>query len=347
MEITPSCGSILVEPQQAGDPGLGKSQATVSMVAVVSTGGAWPVDGTCCERGNVVILSAEDDPADTIRPRLEAAEADLSRVYILDAVVDGYRGDGGEIVRAFNLKTDLGRLAKLLEEIGDVALIVIDPITAYLGEADSHKTAEIRALLSPLSELAAKHSAAVVCVSHFNKVGGGEALMRVTGSLAFVAAARSVWVVAKDPDNDARRLFLPMKNNIGIDRTGFAFSIQSIQCNSAAGPIETSKVVWETVAVTVTANEVMAPQGDPEERSSTGEALDWLRNILEPGPMKASEVQREARQAGIGEKALRSAREKLGVKPRKREFAGGWWWGLSPAQDAQDAHTKFVGALGN
>ncbi len=225
----------------AGNPGLGKSQITSSMAATVTTGGIWPVDKSRCERGNVIFLSAEDDAEDTGRPRLEAAGADLSRVFILDAVVDGYRADGSEMQRGFNLKTDLTRLGKMLDEIGGAALIVIDPITAYLGETDSHKNAEIRALLSPLSDLAAKHGAAVICVSQ-NKAAGGEALMRVTGSLAFVAAARAAFIVAKDTENDARRLFLPLKNNIGNDKTGLAFAIASAQVKSTAGLIETSRI---------------------------------------------------------------------------------------------------------
>ena len=160
----------------AGNPGLGKSQITASMAAIVSTGGVWPVDRIACECGNVIILSAEDDPSDTIRPRLEAAGADLSRLYVLDAVVEGYHSDGGEIRRTFNLKSDINRLGDMLAEIGEVALIVIDPISAYLGGTDSHNNADIRALLSPLSELAAKYSAAIVCVSHLNKNSSGEAL---------------------------------------------------------------------------------------------------------------------------------------------------------------------------
>jgi len=330
----------------AGNPGLGKSQIAASMAAIVSTGGAWPVDRAQCGRGNVVILSAEDDAEDTIRPRLEAAGADLARVFILDAVVDGYRADGSEIRRAFNLKTDLARLAALLETIGDVALIVIDPITAYLGDADSHKNAEVRALLAPLGELAARHGAAVVCVSHFNKSGNGEALMRVTGSLAFVAAARAAFVVAKDKYNEARRLFLPLKNNIGNDKTGLAFTVQGGQLPSPTGQIETSRVVWEAEAVTITADEAMTPQADPEERSATDEAAEWLHDLLAGGPIRASEVQKGAQQASIHDKALRRARERLGIKPYKREFAGGWWWALKSredAQGAQDAHTQTVG----
>lgn len=333
----------------AGNPGLGKSQVTASMAAIVSTGGIWPVDRARCEAGAVVFLSAEDDPEDTIRPRLEAAGANLSRVFILDAVVEGYRADGAEAQRAFNLQTDLDRLGAMLEEIGGASLIVIDPITAYLGDADSHKNAEIRSLLVPLSDLAAKHAAAVVCVSHLNKANGGQALMRVTGSLAFVAAARAAFVVVKDLENEARRLFLPLKNNIGNDQSGLAFSVQSAQVSSPAGLIETSRVAWEAEAVTVTADEAMTPQDAPEERSATDEAEEWLTAILARGGMRASEVQKEARQAGISDKALRRARERLGIKPIKQQFSGGWWWSLPGAQDAQHdqgAHTNALGSFG-
>jgi len=314
----------------AGNPGLGKSQVTVSMAAVISTGRTWPVDRTRCERGNVIFLSAEDDPADTIRPRLEAAGADLSRVFILDAVVEGYRADGGEVMRAFNLAKDMQRLGALLAEIGDVAMIVIDPITAYLGETDSHKNAEIRALLSPLSDLAAKHGAAVVCVSHLNKSGGSEALMRVTGSMAFVAAARSAWIVAKDTENESRRLFLPLKNNIGNDQTGLAFAVQSAQVASPKGLIDTSRVLWEPEAVTVTADEAMAPQGDPEERSAVDDARQFLADLLASGPVRAGQIKNDADGAGLNWRTVQRAADRLGVQRRKEGMAGGWFWNLAP-----------------
>jgi hypothetical protein len=161
--------------------------------------------------------------------------------------------------------------------------------------------------------------------------------MRITGSLAFVAAARAAWVVAKDPENETRRLFLPLKNNIGNDSTGLAFEIQSAQVKSPAGLIETSRVMWEAEGVAVTAAEAMAAQADPEQRSASDEAQEWLREVLAAGPMKASDVNKEARQAGIGDKALRSARERMGIKPHKRGFSGGWWWTLDRAEDALSA----------
>lgn len=330
----------------AGHPGLGKSQIAISVAAIVSTGGLWPVDCTPCERGSVLIFSAEDDAEDTIRPRLEVVGADLTRCHILEAV-EVRESDGTMTRRGFSLTNDLPRLAAKLAELRDVALVIIDPVTAYLGDTDSHKAADVRAVLAPLGEVAARHGAAIVAVSHLRKSGAGEALLQVTGSLAFVAAARAAYIVAKDQADPARRLMLPAKNNLGDDQTGYAFRIESVEL---PGGIQTSRVAWEAELVTVTADEALAPAQATEERSATDEAADWLRELLAAGPMKASDVQREARQAGIGDKPLRAARERLGIKPRKRAFAGGWEWGLRSALDAQGAQgapSQDMGAFGS
>jgi RecA-family ATPase len=231
----------------AGHPGLGKSQLTAALAAVVTTGGRWPVDRTPCERGRVILLNAEDDAADTIRPRLEAAGANLDYCEILDAVTDSYGPDGRPITRGFSIKVDLGVLDELLTVRQDVALVVIDPVTAYLAGVDSHINADVRAVLTPLGDIASKHGVAIVCVSHLNKGGAGktstgEAMLRVSGSLAFVAAARAAFIVAKDPENPSRRLFPPAKNNIGKDESGLAFSVESY---SLPSQIETSRVLWD------------------------------------------------------------------------------------------------------
>jgi hypothetical protein len=209
----------------AGHPGLGKSQLTLDIAAAVSTGRTWP-DGKACEAGNVVILSAEDDASDTIRPRLEAAGADLSKTFILDAVVDS-SVVGNEVCRAFNLKSDVSALIGMVETIGGAALIIIDPLTAYLGTTDSHKNAEVRALLSPLEDFARTQRTAVVYVTHLNKDANADALMRIIGSLAFVAAARAAFVIAIDLQNPGRRLFLPLKNNLAEPACGLAFTVEA------------------------------------------------------------------------------------------------------------------------
>ncbi len=298
----------------AGHPGLGKSQITIALAAVVTTGARWPVDRSPCELGNVAMLSAEDDVADTIRPRLEAAGADVNRVEIIDGVVDAFDVDGNPISRALNLKMDIAKLDALFASRPDLALLIVDPVTAYLGSTDSHVTADVRALLAPLAALAAKYGIAVVLVSHLNKGGANaEALMRVTGSMAFVAAARGAFIVAKDPDNPARRLFLPAKNNIGPDIGGVAFGVEPFTLPSG---IETSRILWEADPVTITADEAMAPAPEDGDRTMTDDATDLLRDVLIVGRVMARDIKRRAAEAGISDKALRNARQRLGLAVR-------------------------------
>jgi putative DNA primase/helicase len=303
----------------AGHPGLGKSQLTLNLAAVVSTGGRWPVDRARSECGSVVILSAEDDVADTIRPRLEAAGADVSRCHVVDAVRDV--DSAGEIYsRAFNLAADVARLEALLLELGDVGLVVIDPLTAYLGGADSHKNAEVRGLLAPLGEMAARCGVAVVCVSHLNKGGSSEALLRVSGSLGFVAAARAAFIVTKDTDNSLRRLFLPLKNNLCSDETGLAFAVEPHQL---ADGIETSRILWEFEQVTVTADEAMVLVEAASDRTEIADASEWLRDLLATGPVEAREVLRLAAQQGFNPRMAQRGRQRIGATTRREGFGKG------------------------
>lgn len=318
----------------AGHPGLGKSQVTLNMAAIVTTGLCWP-DGTPSEPGSVVLLSAEDDAADTIRPRLEAAGADLDRCYILDAI-RASNDEGKVVLRPFNLERDIERLEEMLRKFGDVALVVIDPITAYMGSADSHKNSDVRALLASLGDLAARYGVAIVCVTHLNKsVNADAALMRVMGSIGFVAAARAAYLVTRDEENEEGRLFLPLKNNIGNDRNGLAFSVKVLHILPSR--IEATFIVWEDEVVTVTADQAMASPEGNDKPSATDEATAWLREILSAGPMKASDVKQQALEAGISEKVLRRAQQRLGIKPRKEGFDGGWRWSLPANEHAQHA----------
>lgn len=147
--------------------------------------------------------------------------ADRAQVHIIDWIDD--EGPNGEQRRrTFDLGRDIEVLRKVAEEIGNVRLIVIDPVSAYLGGADSHKTSDVRAALAPLQTLAAEIAVCVVMVSHLNKGSTDPAAMsRVSGSGAFVAAARSAWFVAPNPRDETKRILTPLKNNIGDDKTGF------------------------------------------------------------------------------------------------------------------------------
>jgi AAA domain len=309
----------------AGHPGLGKSQAALGIAAIVTTRGRWPVDRVPAELGSVIIMSAEDDPEDTIRPRLEAAGADLTRCHVIGAVLDKDQS-GRERKRGFSIGEDLPRLAAALREIEDVSLVIIDPITAYLGDTDSHRNAEVRAVLAPLAELAAEYRAAILAISHLRKSSDGDAILRVSGSLAFVAAARAAYLVVRDPGNDRRRLFLPAKNNLGEDRTGYAYQIEAA---SLAGEIKTSRIVWEPEAVTVTADEALSPRGTGAARPKLDAAMDWLGESLAQGPLSQVEVQAAAGTAGHAWATVRRAANEIGAEKTKDGYGGGWVWSFS------------------
>jgi putative DNA primase/helicase len=209
----------------AGEPGLGKSLIAIHMAATVSTGGAWPYGKVCACRGDVIYISAEDSAADTIRPRLEAAGADLGRVHLIETVTDALGP------RPFNLVADLGRLDQWLQAIRKPRLVIIDPVNACTSATDGrpfnlNSVSQVRALLQRLEAIATKHRVAIVLVTHFTKTKAGSALSRVTGSFAFVAAARSVFTVVRKIDDPDQRVFAPAKNNLGRDVDALAFRIE-------------------------------------------------------------------------------------------------------------------------
>jgi putative DNA primase/helicase len=192
----------------AGEPGTGKSQLSMSIAATITMGGMWPCGEGKSPQGSVLILSAEDGAADTIAPRLHAAEADLGSVYIVSSVKEG------EDRRTFNLQSDLLLLEQECKRIGDVALIIVDPVSSYLGKTDSHKNAEVRGVLEPLGVVCRSHGCGGSLDHALSKAGVGsatKALHRFIGSIAFVGAPRIALAVL---EQDGRRLLLHAKNNL-------------------------------------------------------------------------------------------------------------------------------------
>lgn len=312
----------------AGDPGLGKSMLTVSLAAHVSTGRDWPAGGGTCPRGDVLFVSAEDDPADTIRPRLDVAGADPGRVYIVGGV-QSLNEDGDPETRMLSLRRDLEPIREAALSLQACRLIVVDPISACLDGADSHNNAEVRAILAPLSELAAAIGAAVIFVTHLNKGTGGSALYRATGSLAFVAAARAAYLVTKDKGDPSRRLFLPLKNNLGPDATGMAYRIEEVD--------GVPRVVWEEERISISADEALGRDDEKDDHESTlaDDAAEWLREVLSAGPVPANDIKAHAREAGYSLATLRRAQASLGIRPQRTGGAadkGTWVWTLPQEQ---------------
>ena len=309
----------------AGHPGLGKSQITASIAATVSTGGLWPVDEVSADTGDVLILSAEDGIADTIKPRLLAAGADTDRIEAIEAVRKGDQR------LPFSLKQDL----ELLTDT-KASLLIVDPLTAYLVGVDSHNNADVRAFLVPLADFAQKMKMAVVCVSHLNKSSGNEAVLRVSGSMAFVAAARAVYFVTADRDDDSRRFFLPLKNNLGPNRGGLAFRIESKEPEPG---IMTSAVAWESELVNLSADEALEST-DPEERRAVDDAKEFLEVVLANGPCAVKNIEGDAKNANHAWATIRRAKQALGITTKKQGMEGPWVWQL-PAKalnGSEDAH---------
>ena len=328
----------------AGDPGLGKSLISLDMAARLSTGYSWPDTSEPVVPGSVVMLSAEDDPADTIRPRLDAAGADPSKIHLLTAVGTIDESNGKRTERTFSLERDITALDQVVGSIPDCRLVVIDPISAYLGKTDSHKNSDIRGLLAPLAALAQKHRIAVLVVTHLNK-SSGPAMYRSMGSLAFVAAARMVWAVVKDNEDPTTRLVLPIKCNIAPDVSGLRYSV----VDNEGAPC----VAWSADPVNVDVDEIMAAGADREAQTERDEAKDFLRTVLADGPVASKDIKAEASSNGGPSWAtIRRAQGDLGITPYREGFGKGatWMWALTEdppevqrcSPDPIDAQSKDV-----
>ena len=217
-------------------------------------------------------------------------------------------------------------------------LVIFDPISSYLGKIDSHNNSDVRSVLDPLGEFAGRLRVAVVCNNHFSK-GGGNANSRVIGSVAFVNQARAAFIVTPDEQDETRLLLIPSKMNIAPLSHGLAYRIEGCIIEHGGTSISTSRIMYESAPITLTANQALAALGDNEDsRSTKAEAIEFLTDALGAGPLPAKGVKRDAAEAGISPKSLRNAREALGIKPEKAGFDGGWVWALPKMpKEPQDA----------
>lgn len=302
-----------------GRPGAGKSYFTCDMAARVSTGTPWP-DGGCCPRGDTIFITAEDDPHDTIRPRLDAHWADVARIHLLAAVRRATgRGKVEEV--AFTLR-DVDALEQALRQVPDCRLVVIDPIGSFLGEkADAHRDNEVRSVLAPVARLAEQYGPAVVVVAHTRKSAAANADDMALGSRAFTGIARGVWHLMRDPKDKHRRLLLAGKSNLAVEQPGLAFTL--------AG--ETASVSYEREPVAMNADEALALEAQLAPAPGDDKAVEWLARLLADGPRGAQEVQREAAAAGISRRALRAARKRLEAICGPESYGGPWTWRLPVA----------------
>jgi hypothetical protein len=306
----------------AGSGGLGKTFVLLDIVARVSKGTQWP-DGVAGNApGSVLYISGEDNPNDTLVPRLIALEGDRSKVGFFKP----------EVLGQFSLER-IDMIEMALDQLGkDCRLICIDPPTSFLAGTDDHKNSELRELLTPISQLAARRNVAVVFITHINKGGGGkvDAVMRIIGSVAWSTAVRAAHMFCEDPNDPAQSLFLVAKINGAKKRKGIAYKIKQLDENEVDG---LARVEW-LGEVDTTANEAMSGSSKKVSRSEC--AAEWLverfRIQLE---WESEKLFANAKEEGISRNSIFDAKNNLGsgIRVKRNMRADGtnfYVWAVMP-----------------
>ena len=317
-----------------GLPDEGKGLTFSDIMARITRGLPWPCDEGIAPLGNVILLTAEDDIADTVNPRLLAAGADLRRIEIVKQVHEAGKP------RMFSLISDLEALRRKVVEIGDIRMILIDPITAYLGvgKIDSYRTTDVRAVLSPLMQLAGELHVAVLAIMHFNKkTDVTNVLLRISDSLAYGATARHAYGVIDDLDNH-RKLLVKGKNNLAPrDQKTLAFDIAAREVGTdkkSGKPIVAPYIIWQPEPVDITATEALQAAAESKSPGARDRAKHFLAALLSNGPVKSEDVHDAAKANGISRSTLLRAKDDVGGVEIKKdgEVVDGeraWRWHLT------------------
>lgn len=337
-----------------GDPGVGKSTVSLDIAARVSTGSPMP-DGSAGAKGAVLILSAEDGVADTIRPRLDAAHGDPNQVIAMTGIT--YPGSDGELLsRPVRIPGDLPAIEETVCDRG-VVLVIVDVLMAYLGgDVNSHHDQDIRRALHPLAAMAERRGCCVLVLRHLNKTTGTAAIYRGGGSIGIIGAARAGFICGTDPEDNTRRVFAPVKCNLSVEPSALAYQLVTDElrgCVSIRWLGETALKPWE----------LLSEQSDGDQRSERDEAAEWLRGYLTDngGEANAGDVIRAAlKELGIPQRTLQRARKRAGVVSVKPGPKVPWLWRLDLGdgvpdrvqdpqrrpEDAKGAQSPDPGALG-
>lgn len=316
----------------AGREGLGKSTLAAWIVARITRG---QLPGNLHGSPKSAIIAATEDSWEhTLVPRLMAADADLDRVLRVEvATAEGF-------TTGLHLPHDIGRV-KTLAQHEDVALMVLDPLMSRLDSLDTHKDSEVRIALEPLVRMADEAGMGIIGLIHLNK-SSSDPLNAVMGSKAFTAVARSVSTVVADPEDqdDRRRLFGTVKNNLGAALAASqVFTIETAHVGDPDGvAITTGQLAWHG-EVDTTIKSAMADHGIGEQ-SLTAEATDWLEDYLSMHPASPrKEIMREAAKADLSPDSIKRAARKLSITSTPEGFPRTTRWSL-PAQSVQSEQTS-------
>lgn len=302
----------------AGDTAAGKSTIIAAIAAAVSAG------REMCGRGGhppgrVLLYAAEDDAGATIRPRLFAAKADLSRVNL------GGIGPGGKPLPRLSLPTDIAKLRNRINDMR-ISLLILDPITAYLsGGIDANKDQQVGSLLDGLVQLADETACTLIITKNYRKSREGGPLDWVGGAPKWTQIPRVVLACGFDPDNLKERVMAVSKNTLMPNVRSMRYEIRDIDGVGA----------WAGGAkCDLTAEDLGAAGMTPGERDALGDAVAFLLDALTDEEQKADWLNSRAEDAGISRGTLRRAKAKLGITshPCGPNGSREWFWRI-PAQD--------------
>ncbi|MGH3785862.1 MAG: AAA family ATPase [Pseudonocardiaceae bacterium] len=312
-----------------GDPAMGKSTLALTLAAHVSTGRPWP-DGSRCPAGSVVILSAEDGMADTIRPRLDAAGGDPARVHCLTAVRSV--AEGGEATTRPPTLADVAQIREAIERTR-ARLLVVDVLMAYLpSKTDSHRDQDVRAVLHRIAELADATGCTVLLLRHLNKSGAGTPMYRGGGSIGIVGAARAGYVVAPDPDDDtgATCVLACVKSNLAAQPPSLTYRLESAPGSDVA------RVVWGE-ASQHSAADLLRGSDPADDRAGRRELDMWLLDFIREhgGRAAARDIYSEGQRDGYSRDQLKRAKARLHIEASKGGMSKGWDW-LLPTEGSDE-----------
>ncbi len=311
-----------------GHPGQGKSTLSLDLAARVSAGQSMPFSDGPPISGGVVLLSAEDSLGATVRPRLEAAGADLQRIVALSTM-----GEGAER-RVLSIPEDLEAVEQAMAQV-DAKLVVVDPLSSFVsGRIDMHRDGDVRRALSALADLASRTGAAVILVRHLRKSATGDPLLRGLGSVGIIAAARAGLLVAPDPADEDVRVIASTKGNLAPAAPSIRWRLQSVG--------DVARVEWIEECST-SAHELLAEDGSGRRAEAREDAVEFLQSTLANGPVRSTIVTDRAAQAGIAERTLWRAKNALDVTSYRE--SGAWWWQL-PAESKSANNEKVAGMAG-
>ena len=288
----------------AGAGATMKSTLTLSLAATVTTGGTWP-DGTECRQGNVILWTGEDDLGDTVKPRFRWAGGDQSRCHVLTGVEDG----GGS--RPFDPGKDLALLDKACAKIGDVSLIIVDPIVVIV-QKDNNSVSDVRRALYPLQKMAEKHNCVILGIQHFNKGSKGkDPVERITGSGAWSQAPRIILATA------------PINTGDGADPTDYVFACTKTFAKKQHGgyeytfeeepKTEIARIKWGKRLEGTGLSIITEAEGGEDGESKIGNAKRILKDLMRKGPVFGMQITKACDAEGIHSKTVERAKKALGI----------------------------------